>query len=597
VKLKGSLAAPILRLKFSTIAEAFGKLEGLSGRLVITEVLASLLKETPKGELPMLVYLTQGKLRPDYEGIELGIAEKFAIRALTSASGLSAEEVKKAYVESGDIGSAAERVLAEGRQNHLVKDQLTLERVYKTLFDISQISGSGSIESKLREFAGLLSDAEPKEARYILRTAMGQLRLGVADYTILDACAIALLGGKTHRKSLERAYNVSSDLGYVVQLAAEKGLKGVEGVHVQLGKPIRPMLAERLSTAQEILDKMGGNVVAEFKLDGERAQIHKDGERVEIFSRRLEKITATYPDVAEYAKRYVRGKKAILEGEVVAVNTETGEYFPFQELMHRRRKHGVQEAMKQYPVAVNFFDVMFSDGEDLTGRPYIERRKELDRIVQVTDYTRPVPAIETRSAEEIERYMEEAISEGGEGLMLKDPGAVYTAGARGFGWIKLKREYRSELTDTIDLVIVGAYHGRGRRAGAYGAYLLAAYDEKTNSFPTITKIGTGFSDEDLERFPKILKPYESTVKPANVGSLLVPDVWYRPKVVIETIASEITLSPTHPAGMDSIRKGSGLALRFPKFTGKTRDEKGPQDATTVKEIVEMYRLQKKKIKE
>jgi DNA ligase 1 len=584
-------------LKFSIIADAFGKLEGLSGRLAITEVLASLLKETPKSELPMLVYLMQGKLRPDYEGIELGIAEKFAIRALTAASGLTADAVRTALVQSGDIGTAAERVLTEGRQNHLVSEQLTLERVYRTLYDISQISGSGSIESKLREFAGLLSDAEPKEARYILRTAMGQLRLGVADYTILDACAIALLGGKEHRKLLERAYNVSSDLGYVVQLAATKGLDGVKNVHVQLGKPIRPMLAERLSTAQEILDKMGGDVVAEYKLDGERAQIHKDGEKVEIFSRRLEKITATYPDVAEYAEKYVKGKKAILEGEVVAVNTETGEYFPFQELMHRRRKHGVQEAMKQYPVAVNFFDVMFSDGVDFTGRSYLERRKELERIVKVTDYTRPVPALRTQSAEEIERYMEEAISEGGEGLMLKDPSAVYTAGARGFGWIKLKREYRSELTDTIDLVIVGAYHGRGRRAGAYGAYLLAAYDQKANSFPTITKIGTGFSDDDLERFPKVLKPYESTVKPSNVESILVPDVWYRPHVVIETIASEITLSPIHPAGMDSIRKGSGLALRFPKFTGKTRDEKGPQDATTVNEIIEMYKLQKKKIRE
>jgi DNA ligase 1 len=589
--------APFLRLKFSTVVDAYGKLEALSGRLAITEVLASLLRETPKAELPMLVYLTQGKLRPDYEGVELGIAEKFAIRALTTASGIPVEAVRRTYVEAGDIGTAAEKLLEEGRQNHLSSEPLTLRRVYDALFDISQISGSGSIESKLKELVSLLSDASPKEARYILRTAMGELRLGVADFTILDACAVAILGGKGHRKVLERAYNVSSDLGYVVQLAAEKGLSGVEGVRVQVGKPIRPMLAERLSSAEEILEKMGGDVVAEYKLDGERAQIHKDGANVEIFSRRLEKITATYPDVAEYAVKYVKTKRAILEGEVVAVNTETGEYFPFQELMHRRRKHGIQEAMKEYPVAVNFFDVMFCDGEDLTGEPYTARRGELEKIVQVTDFTRPVPAMRTKSADEVERYMEEAISEGGEGLMVKDPKAAYTAGARGFGWIKLKREYRSELTDTIDLAIVGAYHGRGRRAGAYGAYLLAAYDQKRGCFPTISKIGTGFSDEDLGRFPKLLKPYESTVKPPNVESMLVPDVWFRPKVVIETIASEITLSPIHPAGMDSVRKGSGLALRFPKFTGKIRDEKGPQDATTVKEIVEMYRLQNKKIKE
>jgi DNA ligase-1 len=583
-------------LKFSTVAEAYGKLESLSGRLAITDELASLLRQTPQDELPNLVYLTQGKLRPDYEGVELGVAEKFAIRALATASGSSAEEVRKAYVGAGDIGSAAEKLLSEGRQFHLAAQELTLRRVYETLFDMSQISGSGSVESKLKELVSLLSDASPLEAKYILRTAMGELRLGVADFTILDACAIAILEGKEHRKALERAYNVTSDLGYVVHLAAEKGLRGIEKVRVQLGKPIRPMLAERLSTAEAILEKMGGDVVAEYKLDGERAQIHKDGDKVDIFSRRLEKITATYPDVVDYARRFVKSKRAILEGEVVAVNTDTGEYLPFQELMHRRRKHGVQEAMKQYPVAVNFFDVMFSEGEDFTGRPYTERREELERIVEVTDYTRAVPAIRTKSPEEIERYMEEAISQGGEGLMVKDPSANYTAGARGFGWIKLKREYRSELTDTIDLVIVGAYHGRGRRAGAYGAYLLAAYDAKRDSYPTISKIGTGFSDEDLERFPKLLKPYESMVKPQDVESLLVPDVWYRPRVVIETIASEITLSPTHPAGMDTIRKGSGLALRFPKFTGKIRDEKGPKDATTVKEIVEMYNLQKKQIK-
>jgi DNA ligase-1 len=582
-------------LKFSTVVDAYDKLEGISGRIAITEVLAQLLRETPKSELPMLVYLTQGKLRPDYEGIELGIAEKYALRVLNAASGKSVEEIRKLYIAAGDIGTAAEKSLQESKQGALFSETLTLKRVYDTLFDISRMSGEGSIDSKLKELVSLIGDASAKEAKYILRTAMGVLRLGVADYTILDACALALLGEKGHRKVLERAYNVTSDLGYVVQLAADKGLEGVKNVHVQLGKPIRPMLAERLPTAQDILEKLDGDVVMEYKLDGERAQIHKDGDHVDIFSRRLERITHTYPDVVEYAKKYVKSEKVILEGEVVAINTETGEYLPFQELMHRRRKHGIAEIMKQYPVAVNFFDVMYSDGEDFTGEPYVARRKELEKIIAKNDFARLVPAKRTGSAEEIERYMEEAISQGGEGLMLKDPRATYNAGARGFAWIKLKREYRSELTDTIDLVIIGAFHGKGRRVGNYGTYLLAAYDKKKDDYPSITKIGTGFSDEDLAKLPKLLKPYESEVKPPNVESTLVPDIWYRPKVVIETIASEITLSPIHPAGMNSVREGSGLALRFPKFTGKIRDEKGPTDATTVKEIVTMYQSQNKRI--
>jgi DNA ligase 1 len=583
-------------LKFITVVDAYEKLGGITSRIAITEVMAQLLKETPRSELPSLVYLTQGKLRPDYEGIELGIAEKYALRVLSLASGKPLEKVRQTYIQTGDIGTAAQKLLEESRQGSLASEQLTLSRVYSTLMDVAKMSGHGSIESKLKELVNIIADASPLEAKYILRTATGVLRLGVADYTILDACAIALLGDKTHRKAMERAYNVTSDLGYVVQLASDKGIEGIEDIKVRIDKPIRPMLAERLPTAKEILDSVGGKAVMEYKLDGERAQIHKDGGDVTIYSRRLEVITDTYPDVVEYTRKYVRAKQAIIEGEVVAVNTETGDYLPFQELMHRRRKHGIQEMMKQYPVAINFFDLMFLDGEDLTGKPYTTRRKKLESIVSANEYARLVPAKTTDDPDVVEAYMEEAITAGGEGLMLKDPKATYNAGARGFAWIKLKREYRSELTDTIDLVIVGALHGMGRRAGVYGAYLLAAYDKKSDTYPSVTKIGTGFSDEDLERFPKLLKPYQSEVKPPNVESLLVPDIWYRPKVVIETIASEVTLSPNYPAGMDSIRKGSGLALRFPKFTGKLRDEKGPQDATTVKEIVEMYKTQKKAIK-
>ena len=584
-------------MKYSLVAEYFEKLEGTSGRLRMTEILSELFKETPKTDLPILAYLMQGKLRPDYEGVELGMAEKLALRALATASGKSAQEVKDAYIKAGDIGSAAQVLLKGGggreRQGSLVSEPLTLRRVYDSLLSIAKTSGGGSIESKLRELVSLLNDATPVEAKYILRTAMGVIRLGVADYTILDGAAVGLLGDKAHRKLLERAYNVTSDLGFVIGVAAEEGLAGVEKIHLEVGKPIRPMLAERLKSAQAILDQIGKPVAVEYKLDGERLQMHKYGDKVELFSRRLERITSNYPDVVRYVKSCVKSKRAVLEGEVVAINADTGEYLPFQELMHRRRKHGIEEMMKQYPVAVNFFDALNVDGKDITGQPYLKRRAQLERVVEVTEFTRPVPSKMVETAKEMEEFMELAISEGCEGIMAKKPDGIYRAGAREFGWIKLKREYSSELTDTIDLVIVGAFHGRGRRVGVYGAYLLAAYDTKRKTFPSVTKIGTGFSDADLERFPKLLAQYESHVKPRDVESGLVPDIWYRPKVVIETIASELTLSPIHPAAMNELREGSGLALRFPKFTGKIRDEKGPEDATTVKELVEMYGLQKR----
>lgn len=583
-------------LSYSIVAEAYDRLEGISGRNELTEVFAGLLKETPKQELPMLVYLTQGKLRPDYEGVEVGVAEKMALRALTSATGLSSDKVYQTYVKLGDIGSAAEKTLEGRRQGTLFSEPLTLRRVYETLLRIAKTAGEGSVETKQRELISLLNDASPKEAKFILRTVTGQLRLGLADYTVLDACATAFLGGKKERPALERAYNVHPDLGFVVQLAAAKGAGGVESVRLQVGVPIRPMLAERLDSAQAIVHKMGDKkVAAEYKLDGERLQIHKTGTEVTLFSRRLEVITSHYPDAQELVKKHVKAKAAILEAEVVAINEDTGEYLPFQELMHRRRKYGVAEAMARYPVALNFFDILLAGADELMDKPYSARRKKLESTVAQTERTRAVPAIRSSDPADIERFMEEAIENGCEGLVVKALDSTYRAGAREFAWIKLKREYRSELTDTIDLPIIGAFHGKGRRAGTFGTYLLGAYDKKRGLFTSVAKIGTGFSDEDLAKIPKLLKPFESRVKPSNVESKLVPDVWFRPNLVIETIAAELTLSPIHTAATGAIRPGAGISLRFPKFTGKIRDDKGAEDATTVEEVVSMYNRQLKKV--
>ena len=581
---------------YSEVAETYATLEAISGRNEITQVLAGLFSRTPKPDLPPLVYMTQGKLRPDFEGVELGLAEKLAIRAVSASAGTTSEKAYALYVKRGDIGTAAEELLGTKGQGTLYSERLTLGRVYQTLLKIARQSGSGSVEAKLRALASLLNDASPLEAKFIMRTVTGELRLGVADYTVLDAAAAAFLGGKEARGTIEHAYNVHPDLGFVVGTAAASGMKGVRSVGVEVGVPIRPMLAERLSSAQAIVQKMGEKAVsAEYKLDGERLQIHKDGNRVDLFSRRLEVISAHYPDAADLVVKCVGAKRAILEAEVVAINEDTGEYLPFQELMHRRRKYGVDQAIADYPVALNFFDILFSGTADLTGEPYTVRRKKLVDTVKLTERTRPVPALSTSDPADIEKFMEEAIENGCEGLVVKDPSSSYRAGAREFAWIKLKREYRSELTDTIDLVVIGAFHGRGRRAGTFGTYLLATLDEKREIFTSVAKVGTGFSDQDLERIPELLKPYESHVKPPGVESNMAPDVWFRPHMVMEIIAAELTLSPIHTAAMGRIRPGAGISLRFPKFTGKVRDDKGPGDATTVEEIVAMYNRQLKKV--
>jgi DNA ligase-1 len=313
----------------------------------------------------------------------------------------------------------------------------------------------------------------------------------------------------------------------------------------------------------------------------------------------LETISSQYPDAVELFKKHIKARSAILEGECVAVNPDTGEMRPFQELMHRRRKYEIKQAIEDYPVSLFMFDVLYADGQDLTLKPYSVRRKMLEKVVQEGDRVKIANSIITANASELEKFFLEAVEDGCEGLVCKSiaKDSVYQAGARGWLWIKYKRDYKSEMTDTVDLVMVGAFHGRGKRAGTYGALLLAAYSPENDTFETVTKCGTGFTDEDLGKLPKTLRKHVVQHKHPRVNSTLEADVWFEPTVTIEILGAEITLSPIHTCAMDSIRKGSGLAIRFPRFTGKYRLDKAAEDATTRAEIVEMYRNQLKKISE
>jgi DNA ligase-1 len=584
-------------LDYVLIADAYEKIEATTKRLEMTDLLVDLLKNTPKNVIAKVVYLTQGKIYPDFVGLEIGVAEKLAIKALARASGRRQSEIEDELRKSGDIGETAQKILAKKRQSTFFQKKLTAEKVYKTLDKMAKTTGSGAIGSKMALLAGLLSDASPKEAKYIMRTVTGNLRLGIADMTVLDALAIAYGGGKESRELIERAYNISSDLGRVANVVAEKGLDGIKKFKVVVFEPIRPMLAERLASPEEILEKLGGKCVAEYKYDGERVQAHKKGEEVVLYSRRLESISSQYPDAVELVKDHVKAEEAILEAECVAVDIETGELLPFQELMHRRRKYGVKEAMEQYPVSLFMFDALYVDDKDLTLEAYPLRRQLLEKTIKQSDRVKAAKQIRTSSVKELEAFFEEAIEDGCEGLMCKSVAkdSVYQAGARGWLWIKYKRDYKSEMTDTVDLVVVGAFHGRGKRAGTYGALLLAAYNKETDTFETVTKLGTGFTDEDLKKLPDLMKTHVVPRKHSRVQSKLEADVWFEPKVVLEVLGAEITLSPIHVCAMGSIRKGSGLAIRFPRFTGNYRTDKAAEDATTSSEIVEMYRNQLKQI--
>ena len=574
-------------MKYQELTDAYAKIEATTKRLEMTDLLVELLKKTPKELLPKMMYLTQGKLYPDFQGVEIGIADKLAIRAISEGTGKKAEDVTTLFNKVGDLGQTAYEIKLKSAHKN---SGITIEEVYKTLDEIAGISGAGTVSAKLKKLADLIFKASAGEAKYLIRTATGKLRLGVADMTMLDALAIVFGGGKHTKEVLERAYNISSDLGTVAAAVAKGGLKGAEDFSVQVNRPIRPMLAERLSDPKEILEKMGGQTAVEFKYDGERLQVHKNGNEVELFSRRLEKTTHQYPDVIELVQKNVKAKSAIFEAEVVALNIETGELLPFQELMHRRRKHGITQAVQDYPIAMFCFDLLFVNGKDLTKSEYPVRRKKLEEIITLSDQLKLGESIVTKDAQELEAFFERAVAEGVEGVICKSVAkdSFYKAGARGWAWIKYKRDYKSEMTDTVDLVVIGGLHGRGRRAGTYGALLLASYDPKTDMFHSVTKCGSGFTDLDLAGFSKRLNPLKISHKHPRAESDMKADVWFIPGLVLEIIGAEITLSPIHKTAWEKVRKNAGLAIRFPRFTGKYRDDKAPEDATTDQEILEMY---------
>ena len=580
-------------MKFSILAESLNKMESTTKRLELTQHLVELFEKTPQEVVSIIVYLLQGKLRPDFEGVELGVAEKLAIRAISKSSGITTKKIEEEYQKSGDLGQAATKILEQKTQTTFLMENITVERVYETLFKIAKLEGARSQDMKMKYIASLLNDATPLEASYILKILLGTLRLGVAENTVMDALAIAYTGNKENRKPLEHAYNVSSDLGKVAETIAMKGLDGIENFQITLFNPIRPMLADRVKSEEESIDKMGNEFAAEYKLDGERVQIHIDGEKVMLFSRSLENISKYYPDIIEKIPKVIGANQVILEAEAVAINENTGEFLPFQELMHRRRKYKIEKAVLQYPITVNFFDVLYHDGKSCLDLDYNQRRKLLEKIVKEDEFAKLVPMTIIRNENDIEEFLENSINSGCEGLMLKMLDKPYQAGARGNYWLKLKREYRNELGDSLDLVVIGAFFGKGRRTGKYGTLLLASYDYDTDTFTSICKVGTGFTDEDLDQLYQILSDKVTLKKNPRINSEMEADVWFEPELVIEVVASEITLSPIHKASRDEIRKGAGFALRFPKFTGKIRVEKFAEDASTNEEVVALYKGQKK----
>jgi DNA ligase-1 len=576
-------------MKFVELSKYLEKLEKTASRNEMTEILSELFKKTSSAEIEKTVNLLLGQLAPSYEAVVFNIAERMMIQILAKAYDVEVKKARAIYKEKGDLGIAAESLSKTKGKG------LSVEKVYLRLLDVAQEEGKGSQERKVTKMADLLSDLDSLSSRYVARIPVGKLRLGFSDMTILDALSFMLKGDKSARKELERAFNVTANIGKIAERVKKKGLKDIKQVKAEPGTPIRPSLAERLPSAEKILEKVGDKVAIEPKYDGFRTQVHlyrDDGqEKVKIFSRNLDNTTHMFPDLVEAVKK-LKVESAIFDGEAIAYNEKEDKFLPFQETVQRKRKHGIKEAVAKYPLVLFIFDILYKDGKTLLNEKFTKRRKILERIVK--DHKNGTVRVTEQNIvsdpDKIRQMISNYLSEGLEGGMIKKIDAAYEAGGRGYHWVKYKKTTQKDLADTIDCVVMGTYKGRGKRAKfGLGAFLVGVREK--NEFKSISKIGTGLTDAQFKELDKRTKKLFVDKKPKeyDVDKNLEPDDWTSPSLVVEIMADEITKSPVHTAGKKEKR---GFALRFPRLV-RFRDDKDPENATSVKEVEELYKLQKK----
>lgn len=599
-------------MDFSTFSTYLQKLEKISSRLEITAILAELFKKASVEEMGKVSYLSLGRLAPFYEGIEMSLAERMVIRALTLAYGESETKVTASYKKLGDLGEVAAKLSS---QLPAKSAKLTVTEVHTQLYQIATTAGAGSQSKKLNLLSQLLKNSDPISAKYLIRIIVNKLRLGFSDKTLIEALSWMATGGKGLKGELERAYFVHPDIGELAAIFKKDGLRGLNKMQVAVGVPVMPQLCQRVAGSLEIIEKMG-SVTCETKFDGTRVQLHLDRERrtedgeqiglwesekpkylVKTFTRNLEENTGMFPDLIAAADKQLDASSVILDGEAVGINPKTGQLLPFQETVQRKRKHGITAKAVEIPLRLFVFDLLYLNGRSLMNLPLRERRELLRKVVQEPEASkqktlsgglRVAEHTVISSAKELDRALDKAHADGLEGLVLKDPASTYEAGSRGFSWVKFKRGGESDetgkLSDTIDAVVLGYDKGEGKRtAFGIGAFLVGVYDGANDQFVTIAKIGTGLSDEqwgEMRRRCDALKLKES-LKNVIVNKMLAPDVWVTPKMVVVIRADEITRSPVHSAG---------YALRFPRLLS-FREDKSAQQATSLKEFHDLYRQQ------
>jgi len=543
-------------MKYTLIADVLVKLEATTKRLEMTHILAEFLKGVE--DLKKTVLLLRGTIFPEWSEQVIGVSDKLMIKALTRASGQSEEEIIRAWKRTGDLGEVAEESMKGRRQQTLTSQELTVDKVFENLESVTKQEGKGSIDRKLALISELLTNSSPSEAKYISRTVLGTLSVGIGTGTLRDAIAEAF---NCDKELIERAYNLSADFSEVARIAATKGDKGLKEVKLASGKPSKVMLYQKAATISEAFERVGKPCAIEYKYDGLRLQVHKKGDEVKLFTRRLDEVTKMFPEVVKAVRQGLEGD-CVVEGEGVGYDADKRFFKPFQEISKRiKRKYEVNVLAKETPVVLYLFDVFSIKGESYLNKPFEERRKKLESIVTEKKWAIELAKqIVTSDEKKVDKFYKEALENDQEGIMMKNLEAPYKPGSRvGYG-IKIK-----PIKETLDLAISGAEWGKGRRSNWLSSFTLSCV--KNNKHLEIGKMGTGLSDEQFKEVTEKLKPL---IINETGKSVIV-----KPKILVEVGYEEIQQSPTY---------SSGYALRFPRLIRFRPDKDEPDSLEKVKSI-------------
>ncbi len=559
-------------MKYSELAEIYEKLQEVSAKLKKTEIISNLLKKTPSKLLPKVVRLIRGSVFSGYSEEELGVADKLMIRAISKAYGIETKDIVKKFKEIGDLGLCSEYFNKIKKQRTLRKKDLTIDDVFEDIQKISKQSGAGSQEKKLSIISGLLAQSKPKESKYIVRTILGQLRVGVAAGIIRDSIAKAF---DIESKDVEAAFSLFPDYGELAEKIKERGKSALKDIKVKIGKPTKVMLAIKSPDLETAL-KNAKSPVLEFKYDGMRAQIQKQDDKIWIFTRRLENVTNQFPDLVKLAKEGIKSNKCIVEGEVLAINPKTKKPLPFQKLSQRiQRKYDIDKMKKEIPVQLNLFDIVYLNGKSLINKKLRERIKILEKIIKpIKGKFQIAKRIETSNLKRAKKFYKDALSKGHEGIIVKNLNAKYKTGRHVGYWWKVK-----PTLENLDLTIIGATWGTGKRAGWLGSLILGC--KKDSEFLPCGMLGTGVKEKEGKgvTFKELTKMLRSNIIKEKGNKVKI-----KPKIVIEVAYEEIQKSPNYK---------SGYALRFPRFI-RLRPDKSIKEVDSLSRIKRLYNIQKGK---